>query len=187
MSRNLIYICAYFAVLLVIGFVSGYLTFVTLQQEDVLRSAQELREEQRFATIDGPNGLRLSYFAAVTDPTHRPDRVFDGSTAPDSFWEVGEPFPIELIIDLPEPRAFSSYALACGETGSRMPLEWQLDGSRSGATWIPLDRPKATEPWKDNEARRFQISFREPLRRLRFRFLSSFGGRIIRIYEIELR
>ena len=39
--------------------------------------AQELREEQRFATIDGPNGLRLSYFAAVTDPTHRPDRVFE--------------------------------------------------------------------------------------------------------------
>ena len=129
--------------------------------------------------------LRLIYPTAQKSD-HSPERAFDGSTAPDSFWEASGPFPIELTIEFPQPKTLSSYTLKAGENVSRMPSMWTAEGSKDGQGWMLLDQQKIEGPWEPYDSREFRLSYDQPLRQLRFRFLAGFDSSLLRIYEIEL-
>jgi hypothetical protein len=131
------------------------------------------------------NGLRL-IFPVTQQSSHLPDRAFDSSIAPDSFWEAPGPFPIDLTIQFPQPTTLSSYSLDAGEDASRMPSEWSIDGKLNEHEWILLDQQKIKNEWKRNEIRQFNISHNQPLLQLRLRFIAGLNRSFLRIYEIEL-
>jgi hypothetical protein len=142
------------------------------------------RDRGPWISLSAANGLRL-LFPSSQRSDHLPDRAFDGSIAPDNFWEAPGPFPMELIVDLPQSRTLFAYSLKTGEAPQRMPAEWSLEASEDGTSWSRLDRQKV-KPWLPSEARKFPVSPDKPARRLRFQFVVGFDQTILRIYEIEL-
>ncbi len=139
----------------------------------------------KLTSIVLPNGLRLTYpIAEKTD--HGPQFAFDGSTAPNSFWEVVGNFPFALTVEFPQPKIISSYALDGGEDVSRMPTDWTVAGSSDGTTWRTLDKQSDVRDWSKGQSRSFKISSDTQLTELHFVFLRGLTPRIIRIYEIEL-
>jgi hypothetical protein len=127
----------------------------------------------------------VSTTSGLREP-YTPDRGFDGSRAPSSFWEAGGPFPVDLVVILPHPATIDAYGLSAGETGDRMPASWLLEGSLDGRNWTKLDLQVRVPPWKADESRTFRIGINDSVRQLRFHFLAGYHPTILRIYEIEL-
>lgn len=141
-------------------------------------------DASKASVISTTNGLRL--FASKASEPHTPDRVFDGSRAPDSFWEAGGPFPIDLVVILPHPAKIDAYGLSAGETSDRMPASWLLEGSPDGQNWLKLDHQVRVPKWKPDESRSFQVVGKNSVQQLRFRFLAGYHSNILRIYQIDL-
>jgi hypothetical protein len=134
-------------------------------------------------SLAGPDGIHF-IFPASKKSDHSPDRAFDGSTAPDSFWEAPGPFPIELTIEFPQPIRVSGYTLKGGDLPARMPAEWSLEASEDGNNWSGVDRQKMGA-WQADEVRAFRLSESRIARQLRFNFTAGFERANLRIYEIQ--
>lgn len=125
--------------------------------------------------------------ASKQSGAHFATRAFDGSTAPDDFWEEGGPFPVALDAAFAEATAIREYELACGESGERMPKAWKLSGSNdNGATWSTLDSRSETAPWTPFSKRLYTIAKSAPFRLYRLEFTATFSPEdILRIYEMS--
>ena len=134
-------------------------------------------------SLAGPDGIHF-IFPVSKKSDHPPDLAFDGSTAPDSFWEAPGPFPIELTIEFPQPIRVSGYTLKGGDLPARMPAEWSLEASEDGNNWSGVDRQKM-RVWQADEARAFRLSESRAARQLRFNFTAGFDRANLRIYEIQ--
>ncbi len=126
---------------------------------------------------------RLS--ASRTSGTHGIDRVFDGKTTPDSFWEVGGPFPVEFVWSMNASRIMTKYSISSGETGVRMPMAWQVYGLKKDSAWKLIDTRNMSKVWGKNESRQFIIHNPDSFSSYRFVFNAGFDPNILRIYEIK--
>lgn len=151
-----------------------------------LREALMEVESARSKAVPVVSGFRVYSPSTGTGDLFSPDRAFDGSRNPNSFWEAHH-FPVNLIALLPQSRTLSTYTISAGEITNRMPTTWVLEGfSEDGALWITLDQQKGVSRWAPDEARSFRIETAVPVNALRFQFLAGFDPRILRIYEIEI-
>jgi hypothetical protein len=141
--------------------------------------------QKEMKSLTTSSGLHLT-FLIVRESGHTPDMAFDGSSAPDSFWEARGPFPIELTIERPNPVVLAGYAFTAGEEAARMPSEWAVEGSPNNDTWTLLDKQSLKVVWVPNQSRKFNVVGNKPFRFIRFQFLAGFDREILRIYEIEL-
>jgi hypothetical protein len=142
----------------------------------------EARELKSHGVV-APNGYRF-YSSSQTD--RGPERAFDGSIEPDSYWEVRGGFPFYLLVEFPQATTFSSYSFFTARGGKRMPAEWEVEGLQIGQDCAPIDQQFGVRPWKDDEKRNFRFTAMQPLQEMRFIFLRGFDPTVLRIYEIEL-
>lgn len=117
---------------------------------------------------------------------HVSSRAFDGSVAPDDFWEAMIVSPIALDVDYVDPFALNSYEFSAGETTERMPVTWRLLASEDKRNWTRLDSQTDFKDWSLNESRSFAIQKHQPYRHYRLVFEKSAHPEIMRIYEIKL-
>lgn len=151
-----------------------------------LREALMEVETARSKAVPVVSGFRVYSPSTGTGDPFSPDRVFDGSRNPNSFWEAHY-FPVNLIALLPQPRILSTYTISAGEIANRMPTTWVLEGfSEDRALWITLDQQKGVSRWGPDETRSFRIKTAVPVNALRFQFSAGFDPEILRIYEIEI-
>jgi hypothetical protein len=180
----------YFCVLM--GSFSATLLIFYLNDESdelkraALREALMEVELARSKAVPVVSGFRVYSPSTGTGDLFSPDRAFDRSRNPNSFWEAHH-FPVNLIALLPQSRILSTYTISAGEITNRMPTTWILEGfSEDQALWITLDQQKGVSRWVPDETRSFQIEAAVPVNALRFQFRAGFDSEILRIYEIEI-
>ena len=117
---------------------------------------------------------------------HVSSRAFDGSVAPDDFWESLIANPITLDVNYADPITLNSYEFSAGETTERMPVTWRLLVSEDSQNWTLLDSQTDFKNWSLNESRIFAIKKLQPYRHYRFVFEKSADPEVMRIYEIKL-
>jgi hypothetical protein len=139
-----------------------------------------------FAQVTTQNGLRLT-ISRLQKTDHGPERAFNDSTDPDSFWESTGPFPIELTVEFPRPTILSNYTFRAHPESTRMPSQWLVEGAEDGREWVVLDEEQMREGWEANQSRTFPLRSRMSVRQIRFRFLQAADATILRIHKIELR
>jgi hypothetical protein len=116
--------------------------------------------------------------------THTALRAFDGSAAPDDFWETTVSEPVVLDFAFETPRPIQSYQFSPGEDTSRRPIAWRLEASADGQDWVVIDdRDLGLE---NGGADAFATSTRQSFQRYRFVFERSSHPQLLRIYEVML-
>src|SRR5260370_1193297 len=163
---------------LVASFLVTLLVLQHSEQTNNLKRAavREAYKEVEFAqtkAVPTVSGFRVYSPSTGTNAIQLPDRAFDGSQSPDSFWEAN-PFPIDLIVILIQPRVLSTYTISAGELTNRMPRSWVLEGFSEDRTLITLDRQEGVESWRPDETRSFRIEAAAPVNALRFQFRAGF-------------
>ncbi|MBI4707650.1 MAG: discoidin domain-containing protein [Candidatus Omnitrophica bacterium] len=118
---------------------------------------------------------------------HHADRAFDKNISPDRFWESLY-FPNWLQIEFKDNKSkeISKYSFQAGEDPTRMPKDWQFQGSKDGATWKDLDIRKDQLEWKVSEERTYTAAASAAYRFYRFYFTAGNNPEILRIYEIKI-
>jgi hypothetical protein len=151
-----------------------------------LREALTEVESAQSKAVPVVSGFRVYSPSTGAGDHFSPDRAFDGSRNPNSFWEAHH-FPVSLIALLPQSRILSTYTISAGAITNRMPTTWVLEGfSEDRALWITLDQQKGVSPWGPDETRSFRIETAVPVNALRFQFRAGFDPEILRIYEIGI-
>lgn len=145
----------------------------------------KLNSPAKLTSVTLASGVRLIYPISETNE-HGPALAFDGSTSPNSFWEVAGSFPFTLTVALPQPRILSSYSIDAGETVDRMPSDWIVAGSVDGREWKTIDQERNVPAWQPGEKRTYKIDAADPLSQIQFTFRAGLQSNIMRIYEIEL-
>lgn len=163
------------------------LYFIDAGEQDRQAMAQAEAIDAQLRAVPAAGGLRVYSPDMAHDAPYTPEHAFLGSVVQDRFWETHGEFPIDLVVVLPAPRDLAGYALATGDLSARMPVSWDLDGSRDGVSWVALDRQPRIPRWHANEGRSYRIAAQGPVKLLRFRFLAGEDPRILRIYKIDLR
>ena len=125
--------------------------------------------------------------SASASRRHQAIRAFDGSTAPDDFWETEGPFPHSVTASFPSDQPVSHYQFSAGELAKRMPKAWQLAGSRDGRTWVVLDERRNESAWTPAETRTYRLKTTASLPHYQFTFSEGYETNVLRIYEIRLQ
>jgi hypothetical protein len=107
----------------------------------------------------------------------------------DSFWEVNGIYPHVIQAEFLGRRKVVAYALKTGvylpESITRMPTDWNLEGSVDGKKWTKIDSRSGQTQWEKDSAVTFHIQ--TPAGYSYYRFIFQKGGhkRLIRINEIH--
>lgn len=129
-------------------------------------------------------GQRVRFDASHQSGDHHASRAFDGSTTPDSFWEVG-PLPVELIISPRPPGTLVGYGFHAGEMTRLMPSRWEVSGSVDGVDWQILDSHTGTLPWSEAQTQIFCFNNTTRFRHYKYRFATG-PGIALRLYELSM-
>lgn len=168
--------------------------FITVTQEDMPPASADsrktviidmnarIRPESLFRRADIMTNLHVETSHSTAS---RPIILaFDGSTAPDDFWEAAN-FPIVVDLLFREPKDLSSYSFSTGESGERMPRSWQVFGVDNEMNEHMIDSRFLDESWKPHETRNFFLGNPSRYSRYRIVFNEGFSKDILRIYEIQ--
>ncbi|MBF0317379.1 MAG: discoidin domain-containing protein [Nitrospirae bacterium] len=127
------------------------------------------------------------YSASMSGQDHGVNKAFDGSVAPNDFWEATG-CPQWIKIAHPQAVQINVYELQTGEMPARMPKEWQFQGSDDDVKWVDLDTQSDQKGWKPNEKRTYKLA--KPVGYKYYRFSLNKGNdpepMVLRIYEISL-
>lgn len=137
-----------------------------------------------------------NFFISLVDESPSPSsfpasKAFDGID--DSFWEGNFPCWVKLKLGADKPIKMTSYILQTGNHGingfdstSRMPKEWEVQGSMDGSAWQTLDLRKNQVDWNINDKRVFSIKEPGAFNYYRLFFKTGNSLNIMRIYEIRM-
>ncbi len=125
--------------------------------------------------------------ASSSGAGHAGSRAFDGSAAPDDFWEAPG-YPQWLQVKLPQKKKITGYELQSGYTAvERMPSTWHVEGSEDAIHWSVIDERNIKDAWKTDETKTFTLTRPVTYPYYRFTFLGGKDPTIVRIYEIVLK
>jgi F5/8 type C domain-containing protein len=75
-----------------------------------------------------------------------------------TFWEVcGQPFPVQLELDLPATHTLKGYTMSTVETPERMPRKWEIWVTADQRSWHRIQERTDLNLWKNEEKREYQI------------------------------
>lgn len=118
---------------------------------------------------------------------HEGYRAFDGSVAPDDFWEAEGSFPHAIAVSFLADQPVSRYQVSAGELAKRMPKVWRFEGSRDGRNWVVLDERLDEKPWTPDETRTYPLRTSVSFPHYQFKFSEGYETNVLRIYEIKLQ
>lgn len=141
-----------------------------------------IRPESLFKRADIMTDLHVETSSSTA--SHPIILAFDGSKAPDDFWEAAN-FPIVVNLLFREPKELFSYSFSTGESGGRMPRSWQVFGVDNEMNEDMIDSRFLDKSWEPHETRKFILGNPSRYSRYRIVFSEGFSEDILRIYEIQ--